>query len=670
MFREKNICKIILVIALILCNVVYPKIVKAEDPSSFEVFVDGMNGNDANTGSDETQPVKSWDKVKKLLGTKQGTIYVTGTVQASGYMSTYAPNTQTVKRASNFTGVMFEVPDSGEAYFFNIDVDGEDKQIDSPVIKLNESSRINFLENSVFHNIGFTNQQYRPNDLGGGIVCLLGRNSKIFVDGASFVDNNGAGVFFIPLPEFGIGGIASETVVKSVTFKNNKGFFYHNEDTHVTSNILTIHNALFRNNNASFTSQRYNEYGNERTGVIDLCNYAILRVYDTDSLAIFDNNEFDIVRLPDERDQQILFLSSDNSPVNDRQFMLGNGSPNYSWDNFDLNSEFIKIKSNPSPEDKNNALLLAKSIFEDNYGVIIDMNGSLNFGRRSTEQPPETPKVYDEPYVEPEPEPETPEVKTGSVLVEHRDADTDSLLKLVEYVVKDGKVGEDYETSKSSFPNYTFLKMDPNSAPVKGKVEEGTLKVVYLYKKDAVIGGAVTARYLDEDTKVLLTQDVVVKSNVPVGTSYQSEEKKFDNYVFSKMDVGSAPASGTVKETPQTVTYLYKKASVVVKKGSVCVTHVDDQGKVLKERFCPYNNADVGTAYKTEQMLFNNYKLKEIKGSATGTVSEGTTEVTYVYTSSVVNTGYDLNLAYVFAFMSSILDLSLVLYQKKKSYSK
>lgn len=118
------------------------------------VYINGQSGNDANDGKSAGSAVKNWDKAKSLLGSNEGTIYVSGTVQAVGNISTADPKKQTVKRAPEFNGVMFEVPAGATVNFTNIDVDGEDKRIDGEVIKTNAGSKLNFLKGAKFHNIG------------------------------------------------------------------------------------------------------------------------------------------------------------------------------------------------------------------------------------------------------------------------------------------------------------------------------------------------------------------------------------------------------------------------------------------------------------------------------------------------------------------------------------
>ena len=84
--------------------------------------------------------------------------------------------------------------------FYNIDVDGEDRSIDEEVIKPNASATLNFLKNSTFHNIGYdAGSDLLPDNTKGGRVCSLVNPVDILIDGATFKDNKGKGIFFTPI---------------------------------------------------------------------------------------------------------------------------------------------------------------------------------------------------------------------------------------------------------------------------------------------------------------------------------------------------------------------------------------------------------------------------------------------------------------------------------------
>lgn len=77
-------------------------------------------------------------------------------------------------------------------------------------------------------------------------------------------------------------------------------------------------------------------------------------------------------------------------------------------------------------------------------------------------------------------------IKKGTVEVIYVD-DSGKTLKGPDVVLKDVEVGKDYSTSKLSFDGYEFSKVDEKSAPVSGKVKEGTQRVIYVYKKTPTV---------------------------------------------------------------------------------------------------------------------------------------------------------------------------------------
>ncbi|MGN8634136.1 MucBP domain-containing protein [Ligilactobacillus salivarius] len=228
-----------------------------------------------------------------------------------------------------------------------------------------------------------------------------------------------------------------------------------------------------------------------------------------------------------------------------------------------------------------------------------------------------------------------PEVKQkGNVDVTYVTEDG-KVLEPTKYVVKDGKVGDDYTTEKNKFDGYKFKRMGEFSADAIGKVEEGTKHVVYVYAKT----GNVDVKYVDTEGNVLPGGEVTpVKTNEEVGTEYGTTQKTFDGYHFVKMDVKSAPATGVVTAKDQHVIYVYEKDSETPtpekKKGSVDVTYVAEDGKVLEPTKYVVKDGKVGDDYTTEKNKFDGYKFKrmgEFSADAIGKVEEGTKHVVYVY---------------------------------------
>ena len=236
------------------------------------------------------------------------------------------------------------------------------------------------------------------------------------------------------------------------------------------------------------------------------------------------------------------------------------------------------------------------------------------------------------------PETPTPEEKKGSVDVTYV-AEDGTTLEATSDVVKDGEVGSNYETTEKTFDGYHFVRMGEFSADATGQVEEGTKHVVYVYAKNPEAPvekkGNVDVKYITKDGKVL--EDVTsVKDNAPVGEDYTTEEKTFDGYHFVGMDKTSDPATGVVSEGTKHVIYVYEKdPTPEIKKGSVDVTYVTEDGTTLEATSDVVRDGEVGTDYTTEKKNFDGYsfsRMGEFSADATGQVEEGTKHVVYVYT--------------------------------------
>ena len=232
-----------------------------------------------------------------------------------------------------------------------------------------------------------------------------------------------------------------------------------------------------------------------------------------------------------------------------------------------------------------------------------------------------------------DPETPTPEVKKGNVDVTYV-AEDGTVLEKTSDVVKDGEVGTDYTTEKKKFDGYSFSRMGEFSAEATGKVEEGTKHVVYVYTKNPEEKkGSVDVTYVTEDGTVLEKTSDVVKDG-KVGSTYETTEKTFDGYKFKRMGEFSADATGKVEEGTKHVVYVYTK-NPEEKKGSVDVTYVTEDGKVLEATTDVVRDGEVGTDYRTEKKNFDGYSFScmgEFSAEATGKVEEGTKHVVYVYT--------------------------------------
>ncbi|HFI0384247.1 TPA: MucBP domain-containing protein, partial [Streptococcus suis] len=276
------------------------------------------------------------------------------------------------------------------------------------------------------------------------------------------------------------------------------------------------------------------------------------------------------------------------------------------------------------------------------------------------------------------------EVK-GDVVVEYYDTEGNTIAK-TEVDTPTTSVDTPYETydhkpatitvveKDGSETVYYYKKVKDTSAPEKGDVVEGTTTVQYVYEK----AGSANVNYVDTDGNVIATK-VADETNAQAGTDYATtdhkpaeittadgktyrlvaKEKAGDYPVGTVSDagnltaVGNGTATGVDAETGKVeagktkeITYVYEEV-----KGDVIVHYVDTEGKPIKgttddgkqteSTVTDTPESSTGTSYNTTDL-----KPKEIttadgktyrivptltKGSETGKVVEGTTEITYVY---------------------------------------
>ncbi|MEY8736501.1 MucBP domain-containing protein, partial [Lactobacillus sp. AN1001] len=241
-----------------------------------------------------------------------------------------------------------------------------------------------------------------------------------------------------------------------------------------------------------------------------------------------------------------------------------------------------------------------------------------------------------------------PEIKKGSVDVTYVTEDG-KVLEPTSPVAENEEVGTDYTTVQKDFDGYHFVGMDKKSDPAVGLISEGTKHVIYVYAKNPEAKkGSVDVTYVTEDGKVLEPTSPVAE-NEEVGTDYTTVQKDFDGYHFVGMDKKSDPAVGLVSEGTKHVIYVYAK-NPEAKKGSVDVTYVTEDGKVLEPTSFVAENQDLGTSYATTQKSFDGYhfvRMGDFSATTTGTVEEGIKHVVYVYAKNPEIKKGSVNVTYV-----------------------
>lgn len=157
--------------------------------------------------------------------------------------------------------------------------------------------------------------------------------------------------------------------------------------------------------------------------------------------------------------------------------------------------------------------------------------------------------------------------------------------------------------------------------------------------------GSVNVEYRVEGTNVLLgkAKDVV---NESVGSSYDTTDHILETITKNGVTYERVTShvegneKGQVEEGTKLVTYYYRPVTPTPDTGGVIVHYVDEEGNTLKEDKIVYKGEKVGTPYDTTKNKPNEitvegkvYKLVPNKtvGIENGKVTEGITEVTYVY---------------------------------------
>ena len=180
-----------------------------------------------------------------------------------------------------------------------------------------------------------------------------------------------------------------------------------------------------------------------------------------------------------------------------------------------------------------------------------------------------------------------------------------------------------------------------DSKPETGDVVEGKTEVTYVYEK----AGQVVVHYVDEAGNTIQTDAVDTKDGKP-GAAYNTTDNDMkptrittaEGRVYELVPASTkGNENGSVEAGKTTeVTYVYKEI-----KGNVVVRYVDEAGNTIAEDVKDTTDGSINSAYDTTDNKLATITTKDgkkyvlvptaTKGAETGKVTEGTTEVTYVY---------------------------------------
>ena len=238
---------------------------------------------------------------------------------------------------------------------------------------------------------------------------------------------------------------------------------------------------------------------------------------------------------------------------------------------------------------------------------------------------------------------------TGNVVVHYVDTEGNTLAEDTKDV-ENGSLSEKYDTTdnkpakleKDGQVYYlTAKELKDGSKPENGAVVEGTTEITYVYEK----AGNVLVHYVDEAGNTLQADAVDTKDGKP-GAKYDTSDKDMKPTRITTPEgkvYELVPASTKGNETGDVeagktteVTYVYKEV-----KGNVVVHYVDEAGNTIAEDIKDTTDGSVSSAYDTSDNKPATITTKDgkvyvlvptsTKGEESGKVTEGTTEVTYVY---------------------------------------
>ena len=238
---------------------------------------------------------------------------------------------------------------------------------------------------------------------------------------------------------------------------------------------------------------------------------------------------------------------------------------------------------------------------------------------------------------------------TGNVVVHYVDAEGNTLAPDTKDV-ENGSLSDKYDTTdnkpakleKDGQVYYlTAKELKEDSKPENGAVVEGTTEITYVYEK----AGNVVVHYVDEAGNTLQTDAVDTKDGKP-GAKYDTTDNDMkptrittaEGKVYELVPASTkGNENGSVEAGKTTeVTYVYKEI-----KGNVVVHYTDEVGNTIAEDVKDTTDGSVSSAYDTTDNKPATITTKDgklyvlvptsTKGDENGKVTEGTTEVTYVY---------------------------------------
>ena len=171
---------------------------------------------------------------------------------------------------------------------------------------------------------------------------------------------------------------------------------------------------------------------------------------------------------------------------------------------------------------------------------------------------------------------------------------------------------------------------------ITGKISDKSQNFEVKYSPKA--GGKVEVKFMNQDGKEIKKTEEIQKPNTQVGTIYSYNPPKEITkdglvYVFEKLSDKSAPEIGKVKDSDQTIIFIYKPK----KGGKVIEKFLDENGKPIKsDNILKGSGSQIGDPFEsspvdTLEINGRTYKLQRTEGSTKGFVKSEETIISYIY---------------------------------------
>lgn len=187
-----------------------------------------------------------------------------------------------------------------------------------------------------------------------------------------------------------------------------------------------------------------------------------------------------------------------------------------------------------------------------------------------------------------------------------------------------GNIGESYETEAIQIDGYEVLQAPDNAI---GTFTNEAQMVIYIYTPvEGSLEGTVIIEYIDEAGISIKHRETKIGL---IGEPYETNPKEIKDYRLIQTPDN---ASGIFTEEIQLVTYLYTlNKEEPIPGAPVMVKHVDEEGNELFPAEELIGN--IGESYHTYPAIIKGYEVIQTPDNATGSFTNETQFVTYVYTS-------------------------------------